>query len=106
MDRHATSASFYASFLAGTGVSSMFAYRLAILTADALATALLGPSASLAAAAVFSRGASVALGPAGWAVGLISLIPMLCGPAYRKTVPSVAIIGALRARVRAGIAPQ
>lgn len=85
-------------------LSGFFAYRLAVIVANAVARAVLGRGLALAANASLTRGVAIALGPVGWAVTAVTLVPMISGPAYRKTIPALAIVGALRARVRAGVA--
>jgi hypothetical protein len=75
-------------------------YQLAVIVANAVARALLGRGLSFAAGAALTRALGVVLGPVGWIASGAWLAIDLAGPAYRKTVPAVIQVAALREAAR------
>lgn len=71
-------------------------YKLAVIVANAAARNILGRGLSLAGNAVLVRGISILAGPIGWAISVILTLPMITGPAYRVTIPSVIQIAYMR----------
>jgi len=91
------------ALLAAGRMSGFFAYQLAVVVANAVSRAILGHGLSFAANAGLTRGLSVALGPVGWGANVLTSIPAISGPAYRKTIPAVIHVGMMRSRQRAGL---
>ncbi|WP_164962571.1 GTP-binding protein [Rubrivivax sp. JA1026] len=71
-------------------------YRFAVIIANMVSRALLGSGLSLATNVVLTRTVGTLLGPIGWIATGAWLAIDLAGPAFRKTVPSVLYIAALR----------
>lgn len=71
-------------------------YRLAVIIANMVSRALLGSGLSFAANAVITRTVGTLLGPIGWIATGAWLAVDLAGPAFRKTVPAVLYVAALR----------
>ena len=72
-------------------------YRIGIVVANSLSRALLGRGLTFAANAALTRTIGTMIGPIGWIATGIWTLHDLMGPASRKTVPGVCMIGALRA---------
>lgn len=71
-------------------------YRLAVIIANMVSRALLGGGLSFATNAVITRTVGTLLGPIGWIATGAWLAVDLAGPAFRKTVPAVLYVAALR----------
>lgn len=71
-------------------------YKISLIVANAIARQILGRGLSLATNAMIARGISVFTGPIGWILTGIWLLIDIAGPAYKKTMPSVIYIAALR----------
>lgn len=71
-------------------------YRLAVIIANMVSRALLGSGLSLATNVVITRTVGTLLGPIGWIATGAWLAFDLAGPAFRKTVPAVLYVAALR----------
>ena len=71
-------------------------YKSTLIVANAIARQILGRGLSLATNALISRGIAVFIGPIGWILTGLWLLVDIAGPAYRKTVPAVIYITALR----------
>lgn len=71
-------------------------YRFALIAANFVAKSLLGRGLSLATNAAITRVIGGMLGPVGWIASGAWLAVDLAGPAFRKTVPSVLYVAALR----------
>lgn len=87
--------SIFAGSMGGFGT-----YQLAVIVANFVARALLGRGLTFAANAAVSRTVSGLLGPVGWIAGGAWLLYDLASPAFRKTVPTVIQIAALRQLTR------
>ena len=87
----AAGAAFAAIFRSG-GFAS---YQLAVIIANSLAKVVLGRGLSLAANAMLTRVLSLASGPLGVLMGLLTVWQVF-GPAYRVTVPAVTYVASLR----------
>jgi len=85
-----------AGLLAGK-LAGFAAYKLLVVVANAVAKVLIGRGLALAANATLTRLLGMALGPIGWAITAIWTVIDIAGPAYRITIPSVVMIGVLRA---------
>jgi uncharacterized protein YaaW (UPF0174 family) len=83
-----------AAHLAGAG--GFGTYRMAVIVANTVARALLGRGITFAGNAAITRALGVALGPIGWIASGAWLVLDLAAPAYRKTVPAVVQVAALR----------
>ena len=83
-----------AAQLAGAG--GFGTYRMAVIVANTVARALLGRGITFAGNAAITRALGVALGPIGWIASGAWLVIDLAAPAYRKTVPAVVQVAALR----------
>lgn len=70
--------------------------RAAYMAASSLARALLGRGLSVAASSALSRAVGLVFGPIGWAVTGAWLAVDIVGPAFRKTVPAVVTVAAMR----------
>ncbi len=88
-----------AAILAARG-AGFLTYRLAVVVANLVARALLGAGLSFGTNAVLAETISVLLGPVGWIISGSWLAASLAGPAYRKTVPAIIQVAALRQLVR------
>ena len=77
-------------------VGGFEAYQLALVVANALSRALLGRGLALGVNAGLTRMISIFAGPIGWAITFILTVPLISGPAYRVTVPSVIQIAYMR----------
>jgi uncharacterized protein YaaW (UPF0174 family) len=71
-------------------------YRLAVIIANMVSRALLGGGLSFATNAVITRAVGTLLGPIGWIATGAWLAVDLAGPAFRKTVPAVLYVAAMR----------
>lgn len=71
-------------------------YRFAVIIANLVSRALLGGGLSIATNAVITRTVGTLLGPIGWIATGAWLAIDLAGPAFRKTVPAVLYVAALR----------
>lgn len=71
-------------------------YKIALIVANAVARQILGHGLKLATNALIARSISIFIGPIGWVLTGIWLLIDIAGPAYRKTVPAVIYIAALR----------
>ncbi|HEV7442485.1 MAG TPA: hypothetical protein VGO18_07800, partial [Steroidobacteraceae bacterium] len=71
-------------------------YRFAVIIANMVSRALLGTGLSFATNAVITRTVGTLLGPIGWIATGAWLAVDLAGPAFRKTVPAVLYVAALR----------
>lgn len=80
----------------GASLGGFATYRIAVVVANVIARALLGEGLAFGTNMALTRAISMALGPIGWVVGGAWLVKDLASPAYRKTVPAVLQIAALR----------
>lgn len=71
-------------------------YRIALLVANSVARALLGRGLAVATNATVTRALSVVVGPVGWIASGLWLAADISSPAFRKTVPAVIQVAALR----------
>lgn len=71
-------------------------YQITVVVANLIARALLGEGLAFGTNIILTRALSFALGPIGWIAGGAWLARDLDGPAYRKTVPAVLQVAALR----------
>lgn len=76
--------------------SGFFAYRLAVIIANAVAKALIGRGLTFAANATLTRAISVFAGPIGWVITALWTMIDLAGPAYRVTIPAVIQVAYMR----------
>ncbi len=82
--------------------SGFFAYKAAVIIANAVARALIGRGLTFAANATLARTISIFAGPIGWVVtGLWTLVD-IAGPAYRVTIPAVIQIAYMRLKQQYG----
>ncbi len=81
----------------GGAVGQQFLYEAAMTAAAYLARMLLGRALGAGVGVALTRVFGTFFGPVGWAVTAAWLAVDLAGPAYRKTVPAVVTIGAIRA---------
>lgn len=72
------------------------AYKLSMIVANSVAKYLTGTGLSLAVNSSLARGISVFAGPIGWVFTGILTLPLITGPAYRVTIPSVIQIAYMR----------
>ncbi|MCK5189752.1 MAG: DUF3944 domain-containing protein [Methylococcales bacterium] len=85
-----------AALQAGIRMGGISAYQLALIIANNTAKILLGRGLSQAATVGLTRSLAIFSGPIGWLItGLLS-IPMISGPAYRVTIPSVIQVAFMR----------
>lgn len=75
------------------GVAS---FKLALILANSLCRFFLDRGLSFAANAALVRGMGVLAGPPGMAISAVMTVPMISGPAYRVTGPSVVFVAYLR----------
>jgi uncharacterized protein YaaW (UPF0174 family) len=87
---------------AGVQLTGFFAYRMAVIVANAVAKAVLGRGLSLGANAALTRLLGIFAGPIGWAISGIWTAVDLAGPAYRVTIPCVCHIALLRQKRQYG----
>ncbi|MFL7866351.1 GTPase [Vibrio cincinnatiensis] len=71
-------------------------YKYSIIVAHWLSKAIIGKGLPFAASPIIARAVSSFLGPVGWTASGVWAASALAGPAYRKTIPAVAHIAALR----------
>jgi uncharacterized protein YaaW (UPF0174 family) len=86
----------------GTG---FFAYRMAVIIANAVSKFILGHGLRFATNAALTRGVSVFAGPIGWVITGIWTMVDLAGPAYRVTIPCVAHVAMLRQKSKLTACP-
>ena len=75
-------------------------YQIAVIVANSVAKSLLGRGLSFAGNAALTRYMAIFAGPVGWAISALLTLPMLSGPAYRVTVPSVIQIAYMRQKYK------
>lgn len=73
-------------------------YQLTLIIVNALWKAIFGTGLSLATNAMITRIASILTGPIGWAITGVWTVIDIAGPAYRVTIPAVAMVALLRKR--------
>ena len=84
--------------LVGGRLTGFAVYKAIPVIAKAVARILTGRGLAYGANMAITRGLAIALGPIGWTVmGLLTAIDV-AGPAWRITIPSVVMIGVLRAK--------
>ncbi|EKF9975145.1 GTPase [Vibrio cholerae] len=71
-------------------------YKYSIIVAHWLSKAIIGKGLPFAASPMIARAVSSFLGPVGWTASGLWAATALAGPAYRKTIPAVVHIAALR----------
>jgi uncharacterized protein YaaW (UPF0174 family) len=74
-------------------------YKIALIVANSVSKALIGRGLSLTLNAGLTRWIGIFTGPIGWGITTILTIPMISGPAYRVTIPSVIQIAYMRQRL-------
>lgn len=74
-------------------------YRTSIIVANLVSRAILGSGLSFATNAMLTRSIGLFIGPIGWIASGAWLAVDLLGPAYRKTIPAIVHIAALRQMV-------
>lgn len=80
----------------GIKKSGFFAYKMAVIIANAIAKALMGKGLTFAGNALLTRSISIFAGPIGWLVTGVWTAIDLAGPAYRVTIPVVVQVACLR----------
>jgi uncharacterized protein YaaW (UPF0174 family) len=76
--------------------SGFFAYRAAVIIANAVAKALIGRGLTFATNAMLTRAISVFAGPVGWVIAGLWTLFDVAGPAYRITIPAVIQVAYMR----------
>ncbi|EJH63358.1 GTPase [Vibrio cholerae] len=71
-------------------------YKYSIIVAHWISKAIIGKGLPFAASPMIARAVSSFLGPVGWTASGLWAATALAGPAYRKTIPAVVHIAALR----------
>ncbi|ENY8012720.1 GTPase [Vibrio fluvialis] len=71
-------------------------YKYSIIVAHWISKAIIGKGLPFAASPMIARAVSSFLGPIGWTASGLWAATALAGPAYRKTIPAVVHIAALR----------
>jgi len=72
-----------------------------VIIANSVATALIGRSLILAAEGfAVTRSLAIFAGPIGWVISGLFTLPMISGPAYRVTVPSIIQISYMRQKYK------
>ncbi|MEL7293413.1 MAG: hypothetical protein AAGJ67_16020 [Pseudomonadota bacterium] len=71
-------------------------YKYSIIVAHWISKAIIGKGLPFAASPIIARAVSSFLGPVGWTASGLWAATALAGPAYRKTIPAVVHIAALR----------
>ncbi|MBY8232389.1 50S ribosome-binding GTPase [Vibrio fluvialis] len=71
-------------------------YKYSIIVAHWIGKAIIGKGLPFAASPIIARAVSSFLGPVGWTASGLWAATALAGPAYRKTIPAVVHIAALR----------
>ncbi|EKO3534188.1 50S ribosome-binding GTPase [Vibrio fluvialis] len=71
-------------------------YKYSIIVAHWIGKAIIGKGLPFAASPMIARAVSSFLGPVGWTASGLWAATALAGPAYRKTIPAVVHIAALR----------
>jgi uncharacterized protein YaaW (UPF0174 family) len=86
--------------MVGGRLSGFAVYKALPVIANAVVRILAGRGLAYGANMVITRGLSIVLGPIGWTImGLLTVFD-IAGPAWRITIPSVVMIGVLRAKQR------
>ena len=85
-----------AALQAGIRMGGISAYQLALIIANNTAKIILGRGLSQAATVGLTRSLAIFAGPIGWLITGILSIPMISGPAYRVTIPSVIQVAFMR----------
>lgn len=96
MDNRTSSGEILARLLAAIGSGSVTSFLIASVIARAVATVALSDSVILITNFGLWRGLAVAAGPIGWIVTTLITVPVITGPAYRVTVPSVLHVAYMR----------
>lgn len=84
------------AILAAAKLGGFATYQLTLIVANTVARALFGSGLAFATNTALMRGLGAFLGPIGWFASGAWMIIDIAGPAYRKTLPSVVIVAALR----------
>lgn len=77
-------------------IGGFASYRLALIIANSTSRFIAGRGLTLAANAGLTRGLAIFAGPIGWVISGLLTLPMITGPAYRVTIPSVIQIAYMR----------
>jgi len=89
-------AAFMAAAQAGIKMSGFFAYKTAVIVANAVAKAILGRGLAFATNAAITRCIGLFAGPIGWVITGLWTLADIAGPAFRVTIPCVIHIAMLR----------
>lgn len=74
-------------------------YKIALIVANSVSKAMIGRGLSLVANAGLTRGLAIFAGPIGWTISGLLTLPMISGPAYRVTIPSVIHVAYMRQKL-------
>jgi len=90
-----------AALQAAINLGGFASYQLAVVVANAVARQLIGRGLVLAANAGIVKGMALFAGPIGWVIAGLFTLPMITGPAYRVTIPSVIHVAYMRQKMLA-----
>lgn len=85
-----------AALQGATRMGAFTTYQLALIVANSTAKFIAGRGLALSANAGLTRGIAVFAGPIGWTISGLLTLPMITGPAYRVTIPSVIQVAYMR----------
>jgi uncharacterized protein YaaW (UPF0174 family) len=85
-----------AALQAAIRLGGFASYQIALVVANTVAKAIIGRGLTLAANAGLARSLAIFAGPIGWVITALLTVPLLSGPAYRVTVPSVIQVAYMR----------
>jgi len=91
-----STAAIMAAIQSAVRIGGFASYQMALIIANSVAKTLAGRGLTLAANAGLMRGLAVFAGPIGWVITGALTLPMISGPAYRVTIPSVIQVAYMR----------
>jgi len=89
-----------AALQAAIRMGGFASYQIAVIVANSVAKALVGRGLAFTANAALTRYMAVFAGPIGWVISGLLTLPMISGPAYRVTIPSVIQIAYMRQKYK------
>jgi hypothetical protein len=85
----------------GIRAGGFASYQALVIGLNSISRLLFNRGLTVAGNAAATRAFSLVLGPIGWIITAISLVPIMSGPAYRVTIPAVVQVSMLRLKALA-----
>ena len=74
-------------------------YQMSVVVANTVARQLIGRGLAITANAGLTKSLAIFAGPIGWVIAGLLALPMISGPAYRVTIPSVIQVAYMRQKM-------